>query len=160
MGKALNVLSSIGARNIAKEEREAHDFYCTPPRAVELLLEKETFCRDIWEPACGAGHISRVLEEHGYNVLSSDLYDHGFGNAGIDFLRENAWTGMWNPYFDIITNPPYSHAVEFVRHALDIVAEGHMVAMFLKIQFLEGKARRKLFDEFPPPENLHIQFAA
>lgn len=54
------------------------------------------------------------------------------------------------PGFDIITNPPYSKAREFVEHALEIVEDGHKVAMFLKIQFLEGKARRALFDKFPP----------
>ena len=54
------------------------------------------------------------------------------------------------PGFDIITNPPYSKAMEFVEHALEIVEDGRKVAMFLKIQFLEGKARRALFDKFPP----------
>ena len=54
------------------------------------------------------------------------------------------------PGFDIITNPPYSKAQEFVEHALEIIEDGRKVAMFLKIQFLEGKARRALFDKFPP----------
>ena len=54
------------------------------------------------------------------------------------------------PGFDIVTNPPYSKAKEFVEHALDILEDGHKVAMFLKIQFLEGKSRRALFDKFPP----------
>lgn len=52
--------------------------------------------------------------------------------------------------FDIITNPPYSKAQEFVEHALDISSDGCKVAMFLKIQFLEGKSRRALFDKHPP----------
>lgn len=52
--------------------------------------------------------------------------------------------------FDIITNPPYSKAQEFVEHAIEISADGAKIAMFLKIQFLEGKARRKLFDRYPP----------
>ncbi len=54
------------------------------------------------------------------------------------------------PGFDIVTNPPYSKAQEFVEHALEIIETGRKVAMFLKIQFLEGKARRKLFDSQPP----------
>ena len=28
--------------------------------------------------------------------------------------------------------------------------DGKKVAMFLKVQFLEGKARRKLFEKYPP----------
>ena len=47
---------------------------------------------------------------------------------------------------DIITNPPYKYALEFVNHALDLVDDGRKVFMFLKLQFLEGKARRALFD--------------
>lgn len=54
------------------------------------------------------------------------------------------------PEFDIVTNPPYKYALEFVEHALDILADGHKAAMFLKLQFLEGKARRRLFEEHPP----------
>lgn len=37
-----------------------------------------------------------------------------------------------------------------MEHALEISAPGTKVAMFLKIQFLEGKARRKLFEKYPP----------
>lgn len=37
-----------------------------------------------------------------------------------------------------------------MEHALDISSDGCKVAMFLKIQFLEGKARRKLFKKYPP----------
>ena len=51
---------------------------------------------------------------------------------------------------DIVTNPPYSFAKEFVEHALDISDDGRKVAMFLKIQFLEGNSRRKLFEKYPP----------
>jgi len=51
---------------------------------------------------------------------------------------------------DIITNPPYKYAKEFVEHSLDLIEEDHYVAMFLKILFLESKGRRKLFDENPP----------
>lgn len=47
---------------------------------------------------------------------------------------------------DIITNPPYKYAKEFVEHGLELVPDGHKVFMFLKLQFLEGKARRTLFD--------------
>ena len=52
--------------------------------------------------------------------------------------------------FDILTNPPYRYAQDFVEHALEITHEGNYVVMYLKIQFLEGKARRKLFDKNPP----------
>ena len=41
-------------------------------------------------------------------------------------------------------------ATEFVEHALEIVEDGCKVAMFLKLQFLEGKKRKTLFEKYPP----------
>ena len=41
-------------------------------------------------------------------------------------------------------------AQTFVEKALEVVKDGQYGIMFLKIQFLEGKERRKLFDKFPP----------
>ncbi len=51
---------------------------------------------------------------------------------------------------DIVTNPPYSMAKEFVEKALLVIAEGHKVAMFLKLTFAEGQSRRSLFRSTPP----------
>lgn len=50
----------------------------------------------------------------------------------------------------ILTNPPYKFAQEFVEHALDVTTEGNKIYMFLKLTFLEGKNRRKLFEKYPP----------
>lgn len=112
---------------------------------MELLLEKEQFDHHVWECACGEGHLSKVLEAHGYDVTSTDLVDRGFGVGGVDFLSsDEVFDG------DIVTNPPYKYAKEFVEHAIQCVPNGHRVAMFLKIQFLEGKSRRELFDRYPP----------
>ena len=126
---------------------ENFDFYATQPRAVELLLEKESFSPLIWEPACGEGHISKVLERAGYTVLSTDLIDRGYGQGQLDFLRYDCKLPL---RADIITNPPYKYAKEFVQQALTVLAPGHKVAMFLKLQFLEGQSRRALFHHHPP----------
>ena len=114
------------------------------PKAVELLLEVEKFNKNIWECACGEGHISKVLEEAGYEVHSTDLIDRGYGTGGIDFLKEvREWNG------DIITNPPYKYAKEFVEQALRTVKDGAKVAMFLKLTFMETKGRKALFTKHP-----------
>ena len=55
---------------------------------------------------------------------------------------------MWDG--DIITNPPYKFSEEFIRQAINLIPDGKKVAMFLKIQFLEGKKRKMLFSEYPP----------
>lgn len=112
---------------------------------MELLLELETFSPNIWECACGEGHLAKVLTAKGYNVIASDLIERGYGFGGVDFLKST------EPFDgDIITNPPYKFAQDFVEHALEVVTGNHKVAMFLKVQFLEGKARRKLFEKHPP----------
>ena len=91
--------------------------------------------------SCGRGDLSKRLEDFGYNVRSSDLFDRGYGEVGIDFLKtDEKWNGT------ILTNPPYIFAKEFCEHALDIVTPGNSVYMFLKLQFLEGKGRKQLFD--------------
>jgi len=144
-GNSKSVYSCLGASNHSTEEREQHDYYATPPIATEMLCEIETFSKDILEPCCGEGHIAKVLEVHGYNVESMDLIDRGFGKGGIDFLEYNEVVNK-----DIITNPPYNMAQEFVEHAMEIITDGHKVAMFLKLSFLEGKDRRKMFKKYPP----------
>lgn len=138
--------ASFRVCNTRSKDADPNDYYATEPKAVELLLEQETFNPYIWEPACGEGHISEVLTAHGYNVCSTDLIDRGYGQGDIDFLKQP------EPGFrvDIITNPPYKYAKEFVEHALDISMDGTKIAMFLKLTFLEGQGRRELFRNTPP----------
>lgn len=148
IGNEKAVYSTLGASNHTKEERAESDYYATDPKALELLLQHECFSQYVWEPACGEGHLCEVLKRHGYNVLSSDIINRGYpGTEVADFLSIDAPPG---PSRDIITNPPYKYAREFVEHALDISMGSTKVAMFLKLQFLEGKARRELFKKNPP----------
>lgn len=122
-------------------KRESNDFYATESTAIDALLEKAELSYNLWECACGAGHLSKRLIELGYNVKSTDLIDRGFGVGGVDFLQStDTFDG------DIITNPPYKYAREFIEKALTLIPDGRRVFMLLKLQFLEGKARRHLFD--------------
>lgn len=78
-----------------------------------------------------------------------DIVDRGYmGTVVRDFLTSTKDDLNFSP--DIITNPPYAMAKEFVEHALDISMDGVKVAMFLKIQFLESKKRYELFKKYPP----------
>lgn len=144
-GNHQTAFSIIGASNHSKTKRETNDFYATEPKALELLLQREKFNPVIWECACGQGHLSEVLKKHGYFVYSTDLIDRGYGEGNFDFL-----TAHGKFYGDIITNPPYSLAQQFVEHALEMVPEGNRVVMFLKLTFLESKRRRCLFEKYPP----------
>ena len=155
-GNQKSIYTTLGASNHSAEERQEHDYYATEPRAVELLLEEETFFPYIWECACGEGHISEVLKAHGYNVKSTDIIDRGYGGTEIQDFLEVKKSDYKNDYpRDIITNPPYKYAKEFVEHALDISMNGTKIAMFLKLTFLEGQARRALFEKYPP-EKIYV----
>ena len=144
-GNTNSVFKTLASSHHTDHERQPYDYYATDPRAAQLLLEVEQFSHDIWEPACGELHLANVFKSAGYNVRCSDIVNR-VENEVMDFLdiTNTQWHG------DIITNPPYKYAQEFIEKALSIIPEGHKVAMFLKLQFLEGKSRKKLFATYPP----------
>lgn len=144
-GNYHSVCGCLGARNEAQGEREEHDYYATEPKAAEWLIRLESLNHNIWEPDCGEGHLSKVFESKGYNVKSTDLIDRGFGEGGVNFFNcFDKFDG------DIVTNPPYKYALEFCEHALALLHDGAKCCMFLKVQFLEGKARKEFFRQNPP----------
>ncbi len=98
MSTLLKITGSDG-----EKKRNANDFYPTPDYATEALMNREFFSQKIWEPACGDGAISNVLERRGFNTVSTDLIDYGFGQPNVDFLMEQKLLAT-----DIITNPPFS----------------------------------------------------
>ena len=130
--------------------RETHDFYPTHPGATRALLSVEAFDGPVWEPACGDGAMSRVMEAAGLMVTSTDLIDRGYGDGGLDFLME------WSPRAPhIVTNPPFRWAIEFADRALMLTdplrtgASGGKVALFLRLAFLEGLERMRWFGGTP-----------
>jgi hypothetical protein len=50
----------------------------------------------------------------------------------------------------VITNPPFSRAEAFVRHALAATAPGGTTALLLRLSFLAGGKRAALFRASPP----------
>jgi hypothetical protein len=119
------------------------DFFPTPAWATYALVDNESFKGDIWECACGNGAMSQVLESTGSQVRSSDLYDRGFGEAGVDFLETSRSTQ------NIVTNPPFNAAEGFVRAGLETAQK--KFAMLLRLAFLEGANRqRSIFSASPP----------
>ena len=149
-GNTKTTFVQLGASNHTDSERETNDFYATDPHTLKIFLDAlkrdgVSLNKDIWEPACGMGHLSELLKSYGYDVYSSDLIDRGYGEIGIDFLKDNL---LWHG--DILTNPPYKYATQFVKQSLTDLKYGNKCIMLLKIQFLEGQARRTLFKKYPP----------
>jgi len=76
-------------------------------------------------------------------VISSDLYDRGFGDVGHDFLASA------RTYRNIVTNPPFHSAESFVTRALALAEK--KFAFLLRLAFLEGASRtRNIFLKHPP----------
>lgn len=150
-GNANSIYKTLGATNHTEKERETNDYYATDPLAIDKLLSVEQLSQNIWECACGEGHLSKRLSEKGYSVWSTDIVDRGYENFNgeQDFL-----TSTKEPFkgdCDIVTNPPYKFAKDFVLKALSQLSDGHKACFFLKLTFLEGKDRYlNLFSEHPP----------
>lgn len=137
--------------------RAEADFYATPPEATRALcgwLVAQGLTRPgtvVWEPACGDGAMSRVLEAQGLRVVSTDVRATGYGRV-CDFLatapRED---GRCLP---IITNPPFCLAEQFIRHAVAVNAP--WFALLLKAQYWSAATRLKLHADCPPAAALPL----
>lgn len=131
----MNAVKIVGANG----KRRALDFYPTPRECVYALVDFLEIPKDaeIWEPACGGGAIINALTDRGYlNLSGTDI------QSGTDFLRFERPGTDW-----IITNPPFSLAEEFVRHAYDLKVP---FAFLLKCQFWHSARRKPLFDAIRP----------
>lgn len=147
-GNRNSIWKTLGASNHTEKDRQNEDYYATDPHAAELLLEIEDLDKNIpiWECSSGENHLANVFKEHGYVVRTSDIVKRTETTEILDFLSDDVydWDG------NIITNPPYKLASQFVEKAMDIIHKGNKCIMFLKLQFMEGKQRRKLFEKYPP----------
>jgi hypothetical protein len=122
---------------------EGPDFFPTPAWATHALIDNEKFSGDIWESACGDGAMSRVLKDTGKDIVSSDLFDRGFGEVGIDFLVTERRAE------NIVTNPPYNSAEGFVASGLKLAKRKFV--LLLRLAFLEGANRANtIFSQSPP----------
>ena len=130
-------------------QREENDFYATDPQTTKLFLREfwksYSFEGEILEPACGQGHIAKVIKEllPDANILATDLIDRGYGEGDVNFLEHN-----YGKTFDVvITNPPFSLAKEFIEKGLEV--SDRLVIMLCKIQLLEGVKRSDMFRNTP-----------
>lgn len=133
------------------EAKDSPDDFPTPPWAtrglIEHVLENKQALAGMtcWEPACGSGHMSKVLKEYFFAVRSSDAYDYRFGEI-FDFLSISDHGGS---YDWIITNPPFRHAEDFILRAMKAARKG--VAILARSVFLESVGRyRAIFRDIPP----------
>lgn len=153
------------AKSYKNWSRKPSDLYPTPVDAVESLIPTIKEMRGveglpikrIWEPACGDGRLARVLEYHGYEVISTDLREYpGYGTGGLDFISEHPrdkWGWDLGQIDLIVTNPPFSLAEPFIRRALTLAPN---VIMLLKQTYWNTKGRVALFEDHPPSLELKL----
>lgn len=116
-------------------ERQANDWYVEPRRAVDALLDAETFSGIIVDPACGSGNIPEACLARGLVALGGDIVDRGWSATFVrDFLSPG---GL--PCDTIISNPPFALAVEFAVKALTLASD--RVAILQRTTWLEGERR-------------------
>ena len=133
------------------EPHDSLDFFPTPAWATRALCEwmSGQVGRTVWEPACGQGHMSRVLAEYFREVYSSDVHDYGFGEIQ-DFLWPTDRRVCW-----VITNPPFRLAQQFAATALERSRVG--AALLVRTAFLESAERYDaLFRDTPPSDVLQF----
>ncbi len=141
-----------------KEGKDSLDPFWTPPWATRALCQRVLphlgypLCRQrvkkAWEPACGEGHMAEVLKEYFGYVRASDIHDYGYAEQICDFL-DAPWPRSGSCHW-IITNPPFGkQTIPFILRALEQPGDG--VAMFVRLQLLEGVGRyEQIFRDRPP----------
>ncbi|HEU4687328.1 MAG TPA: hypothetical protein VFS23_03150 [Vicinamibacterales bacterium] len=84
--------------------------------------------RIIWEPCAGRGELVRQLERHGATVTATELHAYPDQDpriaVGVDFFETTVPRAQ-----TIVMNPPYNQASRFIKHALDLIPEGCVVAL-------------------------------
>ena len=148
------------AIHVSGYQREGRDFYATPSWVTEALLRHVQFRGPVWEPCCGDGAMSSVMAGHGYDVVSTDLVDRGFGTPGLDFLACDTVPGGCR---SIVTNPPYgdtgSHLgqsrspaamMRFLRHSLAMTASVQgQLALLVRLQWIAGQRVAQVMSAAP-----------
>jgi len=132
----------------ADPNRRKNDFYPTPPLATFILGKYCPPPKNVVEPCAGRGNISKQLQRMGHSVKSYDLnsYDNPLVDieTGVDAMELQA-----PEFHGVVTNPPY-HKDLPRKLAEKWIPEYEYTAMFLRITFLEGKKRKKLFTKHKP----------
>lgn len=148
MDATYNLNGGFKPTNKRFADLEGADFFPTPAWATRALIDNERFDGDIWECACGNGAMSTVLEDASPQVRSSDLFDRGFGEPGVDFLTTTHRAA------NIVTNPPYNAAEGFVANGLKLA--NRKFALLLRLAFLEGINRQRTIFSVTPPARVWI----
>lgn len=121
-------------------ERDIHDWYVEPFECSRALFQTETFQGPIWDPACGFGRIVTQARSLGLEAYGSDIVSRSeFCEFTADFFD----MGTVPTFTNIVTNPPFGRAEEFVRKSIELIPEGGKVGAILPIVWLAGFSSKR-----------------
>lgn len=121
--------------------RRADDFYSTPEWCVDALGTVFSFGPSCLDPCAGTGAIMRAVAKTYTMAMGLELDQARADQCGAsccDALERQHWPDVYS----IVTNPPYSLAMEFVTKALQQECDGG-VAMLLRLSWLASRERRE-----------------
>lgn len=155
-------MSSTNRHNA--EKRHIADYYVTPVKDIITFLGAldEEVTLDIWDktildPRAGGDpthdmSYPKALKEYyaitdDWNGIKTiDIREDSLAETKCNYIE----TKLDYKPFLVISNPPFNQAMEFIKKALDDVEDGGYVAMLLRLNFLETKARKEFFDNYMP----------
>jgi hypothetical protein len=144
----VSVLTIAGANIVGgnpKGARREADFYPSPWDVTQCLIDAELVDRSlpVWEPCCGSGDMAEVLRHQGFDVVATDLFDRGYGRAGVDVLAADTLLAP-----QIVTNPPFDISAAIIERLMSL--RPAMLALVLKSQYWHAATRTALFQRYRP----------
>lgn len=140
-----NLGVALTGGNNKERDRQERDYYPTPTDVTFAILQQEVLDGVVYEPACGNGAISLIMEAYGYQVVSSDIEPVGYGTKRNFFEYTNEEIRSIDT---IITNPPFYLSVEFIEHAAKL--RPSKLVLLLKSTYWHAARRKPLWDRLRP----------
>lgn len=134
------------------------DYYVTPIDKISDFLEEfekvENVDKDIQILDCCAGGDEKhpmsypeALNKKGFiNISTLDIREDSLSETKGDYLHMD----YTNKMDMIITNPPFSLALDIINKSLDDVKDGGFVIMLLRLNYFGGKVRKELWEKQMP----------
>lgn len=124
-------------------QREENDWYVEPEWCSLRLFQEERFVGPVYDPACGRGTIVISALKYGHAAAGSDLVDRGWDST----LTPHDFLSGIHRHQNIVSNPPFGIAEQFVEHALKLAAS--KVAMLLPANWVQGDKRSRWLAQTP-----------
>jgi hypothetical protein len=141
--------------------RDSHisDYYITPiSEIVKFLNEFKQIEPNINNmiilDSCAGGDANHLMsypeafKQAGFTnrIYTIDIRKDSLADKKINYLNFQ----LKNKVDMIISNPPFSLAMEFIQKALNDVKDGGWVIYLLRLNFLESKQRKAFFEQHMP----------